>query len=165
MMVESLQAHLLPALIQRGFEPVRGGPVDRDSPLGRLIRVREPVVDQVEIELLSHGRAAFRINACPVPKEGMTTPGGHRTAEEVLALGVHDLEMYAWPRLFIFFSLFSMGLWRFRSPVQADYDKLALRVADLMPELESALREGKLGPHMRRLVFVAPATAENRPRN
>jgi hypothetical protein len=44
-----------------------------------------------------------------------------------------------------------MGLRRFRSPVQADYEKLALRVAGLLPELELALREGKLGPHMRRL--------------
>jgi hypothetical protein len=109
------------------------------------------VVDQVEIQFSTYGRAAFRINACAVPQGGMMTYGGHKTAEECLALGVHDLEMYAFPRWFVFFGLFSQGLWRFRSPAQSDYDKLALRVARLLPELELALREVKFGPHVRRL--------------
>jgi len=82
------------------------------------------------------------------------TLGGHRTAEELYAGGLHDhIEMYAYPRCWIWFSLW---FWRFRSPSRADYDKLALRVADLVPELESALREGKLGPHIRRIVFPHP---------
>jgi hypothetical protein len=40
--------------------------------------------------------------------------------------------------------------------VQADYDKLVLRVAGFLPELELALREGNLGPHMRRIVIPHP---------
>jgi hypothetical protein len=48
---------------------------------------------------------------------------------------------------------FSLPLWWFRSPTQTDYDKLALRVVDLLPEVDAALREGKLGPHMRRMVM------------
>lgn len=158
---ECVRTHVVPALIERGFEPAPRadtGPVDRKSvgsfpSWGRLIRVREPIVDQVEIQFSTYGRAAFRINACAVPKKGMMTDGGHHTAEECLAYGAHDLEMLAWPRWFIFFSLFSQGLWRLRSPVQSDYEKVALRVAALLPELESALREGKLGPHMRRYEF------------
>jgi hypothetical protein len=35
--------------------------------------------------------------------------------------------------------------------VQHDYETLAVRVASYEPELEVALREGSLGPHMRRL--------------
>jgi hypothetical protein len=81
----------------------------------------------------------------------MITLGGHRTTEECLAHGIHDLEMYACPRWFKFFSLW---LYYLRSPKQADYDKLALRVAGIVPELELALREDRLGPHMRRLVFI-----------
>ena len=34
---------------------------------------------------------------------------------------------------------------------QSDYEKLVVEVAGLVPELESALRSGKLGPHVRRV--------------
>jgi hypothetical protein len=46
---------------------------------------------------------------------------------------------------------FSLWLRWLGSPKQADYDKLALRVAGLVPEIELALSEDKLGPHMRRV--------------
>jgi hypothetical protein len=120
---------------------------------------REPVVDQVEIQFSTYGRAAFRVNACALPKEGMTTPAGLRTAEECLALGVHDLETHARPWLTPTLRAlsiepvgqwFSVWSWPLRSPLKADYDKVALRAVDILPELELALREGKLGPHMRR---------------
>jgi hypothetical protein len=162
---ESVRTHLLPALIKQGFEPAPivalSGPVYpeflRSFPSwGKLIRVREEVVDLVKIQFSTYGRAAFRINACAVPKGGMMTPAGYRTAEECVELGVCDLEMCAHPRWFIFFSffsLFSQGFWRFRSPVRSDYEKLALHVAGLFPELELALRDGKLGPHLRRRVM------------
>jgi hypothetical protein len=165
---ESVRTHLLPALGKRGFEPaplVRRGPVDRKAvgifpSWGRLIRVREPIVDQVEIQFSTYGRAAFRINACAVPKEGMMTAWGHETAEECLAHGVHDLETHARPwlrptlralRIEPVGQWFSVRHWPLRSRIQADYDNLALRVVDILPELELALREGKLGPHMLRL--------------
>ena len=44
----------------------------------------------MEIQFSSHGRAAFRINACAVPKDGIMTLGGQRTAEELEAGGLHD---------------------------------------------------------------------------
>jgi hypothetical protein len=166
---ESVRMHLLPALIGQGFEPappvVHSGPVDRDylrsfPSWGKLIRAREPVVDLVEIQFSSHGRAAFRINACAVPKDGMMTAGGHQTAEKVIELGVTDLETHArpWLRpglralgLEPLGAWFSVGYRPLRAPTQTDYDRLALQVAGLLPELELALREGKLGTHIRRL--------------
>jgi hypothetical protein len=76
---------------------------------------------------------------------------GSRSANELFAGGLHDhFEMYACPRLRIWFSL---RFWRFRRPIQNNYKKLALRVAGLLQELDLALREGRLGPHMRQLVF------------
>jgi hypothetical protein len=166
---ESVRMHLLPALIGQGFEPappvVRSGPVDRDylrcfPSWGKLIRAREPALDLVQIQFSSYGRAAFRINACAVPKDGMMTAGGHKTAEECVELGICNLETHARPWLRPALralgleplgAWFSVRYWPLRAPTQADYDKLALQVADLLPELEFALREGKLGPHMRRL--------------
>ena len=53
------------------------------------------------------------------------------------------------------------AFWRFRTPVQSDYDKLALRVACLLPEVELALREGKLGPHMRKIVIPRGVQVEH----
>lgn len=161
-LVESLRNHLLPVFLYQGFALVpqlKHSSVDRKSagtfPFERLQRARpDGGVDQIDIQLMTYGRPAFRINACAVPSAGMMTIGGHCTTEECLAQGIHDLEMYACPRWLKFFSLW---LYRFRSPTQTEYDKLALRVAHFVPELESALRGGQLGPHMRRLVFLTKA--------
>jgi hypothetical protein len=173
---ESVKAHLLPSLGKRGFDPApltRPGPTDQKAvgsfpSWGRLVRVRESAVDQVEIQFSSYGRAAFRINACAVPREGMMTAGGHKSAEECLALGVHDLETHARPWLRPALRALRneplgqwFSLWRFplRRPRQADYDRPALRAAAIIPELDLALRRQKLGPHMRRLQ-LKPLPAE-----
>jgi hypothetical protein len=43
---------------------------------------------------------------------------------------------------------FSLWLTWLGSPKQADYEKLALRVAGLVPKIELVLSEDKLGPHI-----------------
>jgi hypothetical protein len=155
---ESVRTHILPVFIQQGFAVIpriRNGPVDRKSvdifPFGEMRRARpDGGVDLVEIQFMTYSRAAFRINATAVPKEGMMTAGGHRTAEELEAGGLHDhFEMYASPRWWIWFSL---RFWWFRSPVRSEYEKLALRVASFLPEIDLALRDGELGPHMKHIV-------------
>lgn len=165
---KSVRTHLVPAIIKLGFEPApprsRDEPEDRKYsgcfPLwGRWIRRREPIVDQLQIQFSTYGRAAFRMNASAVPKDGMMTHGGHKTAEECLALGVHDLETHARPWLRPFLRVLRVepsgawfSLWHppLGSPAPADYEKLALQAVEILPELDLALREGKLGPHMRR---------------
>jgi len=44
--------------------------------------------------------------------------------------------------------------------VARDFEKLAVRVSNYVPELDLALREGKLGPHLRRklLPYYVPIT-------
>jgi hypothetical protein len=86
LLVESVRTHLLPALLQRGFEAVpveASGSVGRKSvstsPFRRLWRrCPDGGIDQVEIQFSTYERAAFRINACAVPKEGMMTPADIR---------------------------------------------------------------------------------------
>jgi hypothetical protein len=169
---ESVRIHLIPALIKLGFESapprLQEEPEDRKysgcfPSWGRLVRRREPIVDQVEIQFSSYGRAAFRINAAAVPRDGMMTFGGHKTAEECLAFGVHDLETHARPwlrpglrvfRLEPLGAWFSLWHWPGLSPKQSDYDKVALRAAAILPELELALRAGKVGPHLRRFEMM-----------
>jgi hypothetical protein len=171
LLLESVRQHVLPAIIQQGFtvapHRVQQGPVDRKSvgiyPFEQMQRARpDGGVDLVGIQFMTYQRAAFRINACAVPKQGMMTAGGHKTTEECIALGVHDLETHARPWLRPFLKAlrleplgawFSLPFWWFRSPKQTDYDKLALRVVGLLPEVDAALREGELGPHMRRMVM------------
>jgi hypothetical protein len=159
LLVESLRTHLLPVFTQQGFAlapRVHRVANDRKTagifPFESLRRARtDGGVDLVEIQLMTYGGAVFRINACAVPKEGLMTVGGHRNPDELEAGGLHDhFEMYACPRLLIWFSL---RFWSLRPPVESHYEKLALRVARFVPELELALREGRLGPHMRRIVF------------
>lgn len=159
LLLESVRTLILPIFIQQGFAAtprVHIGPFDRKSadsfPFDLLRRTRpDGGVDLVEIQFMTYQRAAFRINACAVPKEGMMTLGGHRTAEQLDAGGLHDhFEMYASPRWRRWFSL---HFWRFRTLMQSDYDRLALRVATFLPEIELALREDKLGPHVRKIVI------------
>ena len=171
LLLDSVRTHLLPAFIERGFAirpRVRQEPTDRKSagtfPFELLRRSRpDGGIDLVEIQFATYQRAAFRINACAAPKEGMMTIGGHWSAEELHAGGLHDhLETHARPWLRPCLralgleplgAWFSLPFWSFRCPVQADYEKLALRVVGFLPEIELALREGKIGPHLRRVVF------------
>ncbi len=108
-------------------------------------------MDLIEIQFAPRRRAAFRINVGIAPKEGMMTLTGHWRAEDVHVHWLKEFfEMYALTRWRTWFSV-RHRLYRPRT--QSDYDKLALRVAGLVPELELALRAGKLGPHMRRVAM------------
>jgi hypothetical protein len=159
LLVDSVRTLILPALISQGFSPSpqkEDEQIDRKYqgtfPFGLLHRARaDGGIDLVEIQFMTYQRAAFRINASAVPKAGMITLGGHRKADELEAGGLHDhFEMYDSPRWWRWFSLW---FWRFRVPEKSDYDELALRVTGYLPEIDLALREGKLGPHMRKIVF------------
>lgn len=104
---ESVRTHLVPALIKLSFEPAP--PRSRDEAYdrkhsgcfptwGQFARARGSIVDKVEIQFSTYGRAAFRINATAVAESGMMTAGGHRAAEEIHASGLHDhLETHARP--------------------------------------------------------------------
>lgn len=155
-LIESLRLHLVPVFIERGFSmaPIatRSEPVDRELlsmlPLGRLCRSTSEATDLVEIELASRGRAEFRISAGVAPKAGLMAPTGHWAAEELLVGWLSEsYEMYSSPRWRSWFSVRPRGA----PPTKSDYEKLVVEVAWFVPELESALRGGKLGPHMRRV--------------
>lgn len=164
-LIESLRAHLVPVLVRQGFEiaPLTArGPIDRELirslPLGRMRRSREGGVDLVEVDFARYGRAAFRIFAGVVPRDGLMTFTGHWPAQDVYVGWLNEyFVMYAFPRWRV---QFSVWCWPRQSPTQGDYDRLALRVAGLVPELELALREGRTGPHMRR-VIPRPAPVES----
>ena len=162
-LLESVRNHILPILIERGFVAVQQtyeDPVDREFvrafPLGFLRRARpDGGVDLVEIQFTSYGGAAFRINVGVAPKEGMMTVTGHWPAEKICVGWLNEFfEMYASPRWWAWgWAWFSLRFWGLRKPVQAEYDELALRVAGYLPEIDLALREDRLGPHMRRVVI------------
>ena len=79
---------------------------------------------------------------------------GHWPAQDLYVDWLNEFFiMYACPRWRIWFSVWR---WPGRSLSQDDYDKLSIRVADLLPEIEMALREGRLGPHMRRVTIPRP---------
>jgi hypothetical protein len=151
----------VPLFLDHGFVVaplVHRGPVDREFtaslPLGRLRRTRETGVDLVEIEFARYRRAAFRIQAGVAPKGGMMTFTGHWAAEDLYVGWLNEyFEMYASPRRRTWFSV---RHWPWQTVVQDDYGQLAQRVSEFTPELESALRDSRLGPHMRRVVISRP---------
>jgi hypothetical protein len=169
--IQRVRAQLLPVLVMQGFEAaplVNQDPVDRESVLsfpawGRLTRSRETGVDLIEIQFASHGRAAFRVNSGVAPRDGVATLMGHVPAEGV---SVHWLSEYfetharPWLRPILralglepLGGWFSVWHWPFQSPTQHEYAELVSRVASFVPELDLALREGRLGPHMRKVVI------------
>ena len=158
LLLQSVQTQILPVLVRQGFSVT---PLARRDPVNRksadtfpfeLRRTRpDGRVDLVEIQFMTYQRAAFRINAGVAPKEGMMTVTGYWPVEAVCVHWLNEFfEMYASPRRR---SWFSLWFWRFRKPVRSDYDGRASRVAGFLPEVELALRESKLGPHMRRVVI------------
>ena len=158
LLIQSLSEHLVPALTRHGFSAIAkdGGTVDSITratlPFGVLRRLRaDGGTDLAEVQLKAHGNAAFRINACQVPREGLMTLGGHRAVQELEAGGLHDhYEMYAQPTLRRWFALW---FWIFREPSKERYDKLVIDVARFLPEIDDALQLGQLGPHMRFIRF------------
>ena len=132
---------------------------------GRLSRLREfGVVDLVEVQFSSHGRAAFRLNACAVPKDGLRTAGGRRMAEGLEAEGLHNhfqtrarLRLTAIPVVSAFADWFSVWPRPHRTRTQRDYDALVLGIVGVVSEIDVALREGRLGPHIRHVVLPEKA--------
>lgn len=178
LLIESVREHLLPIFFEQGFviakRRITAKVVDREYadsfPFDELRRSKpDGGVDLIEIQFKSRQRAAFRINATAVPRGGMMTAGGHRTVEELHGGGLHDhFETHARPWLRPLLSVigleplgawFSLWQWPLRPLKKADYEGLALRVASIVPEIELALSDNKLGPHLRR-VLIRPLPPE-----
>ena len=85
---------------------------------------------------------------------------GHWPAEEVYVSWLNEYFVLCASRWWR--SWFSVRKWPHQSPTPDAYEKLAMRVAGLVPELEVALREGQLGPHMRRVVIPRPVPSNFR---
>jgi hypothetical protein len=161
---ESVRANLVPVFVKLGFStrmPERG---ERDiPPWGRLSRLREcGVIDLVEVQFSSHGRAAFRINACAVPKEGLRTVGGRRVAEELEAGGLHnhfETVSRPWlrsvPVVRAFADWFSVWPRPYRNRSRSDYENLVVAAGMVVPEVDMLLRGSHSGPHIRRIEFPA----------
>jgi hypothetical protein len=160
-LLKSIESHLVPAIIQLRFtqeiERTLKPPIDRRHtlafPLPNLVRIRDSSLDMIQIQFAPYRFNAFRINASIRLGEAI---GNDHTLSQIRGAVPNDrFEMYAHRRLWMFWwlSWFSVRPRPFGSPKQEDYEKLALRVASYVPELEDALREGKLDPHMRHVVI------------
>ncbi len=155
-LIDSLRKNLLPVLLEQGFVVaplVHRGPIDRELvlqlPLGRLRRPRGDSIDLIEIELAPYPRPAFRISAGAAPKEGVATFTGRWAAEDTYVGWLNEsFQMTPGARVRTYFS---KRHWPWQTRVQSDYEQLVLHVVGFVPELELALREGRLGPHVRRI--------------
>jgi hypothetical protein len=151
----SLRGVLLPVLHAQGFEPVALTEQETRSelrtafPFGRLRRTRGSGFDVVEIQLARHGKPAFRISAGSVPSAGITHP-------VVGPVPAQDVWSSHLPRHYVLYGLplvqrwFSLWHWPGRHVTQADVHTLVMKVTtSVIPEIESALREGRCGKHVK----------------
>jgi hypothetical protein len=158
-LIKSLKKRLLPVLIERGFSVaplvVMALPTKtscRASPWGICV-AGEKREDLIEVQFARYRSAAFRIVAGTAPKDGLMILGEHCAAEDVSVDWLNVVfEMYAYPRLWAYpwdWGWFSVWHWPGQSPVESDYEELALRVAGLVPELElvSAARGSRRAAH------------------
>lgn len=161
-LVNAIRSQLIPQFIARGFklEPFpksKGEARDREVvlafPFGRLRRSVASGFEQVEIQLAPRGRAAFRLNFGLIPTDGIDGILGHIVADKVT---VHSLSerfaLYSCPRFSLNF-LVRRWIWSKRERTEDEYRALVARVVDLLPEVEDALKGGKIGRHIRHTVI------------
>lgn len=144
---DGVKQWLIPEFERLGFvtTPVSSD-LKRDYPFGTLRRSRGGLVDIVEIDFFHpRGDPAFRIFLASLPA-GPWTYGGQIFRNEDVLTGWLP-ESYQMPRDLRWFRV---KRWPWSPlPTQADYERLAKRVARMVPEAEAAFTSGKVGPHIR----------------
>jgi hypothetical protein len=130
-------------------EDARSPEIKSAFPFGRLRRPAPSGLEIVEIQLEKRGAHAFRLNFGIAPAGGIEHVAGHVAQEDIW---VHYLDRsyaaYQWPA---FRRWFSVWHWPGAAVSEADYEKLVDSVVKLIPEVERALRDGELGPHIKRI--------------
>ena len=165
-LVSAIREQLLPEFTRRGFE-VLPLPESRDSPPDRQLIASRPFgrlrrrstkggFEYVEIQVAPRARAAFRLSIGVAPSEGIEGMFGHIAAENVLVGWLGEIfHLYSCPRFRSWFAV-RRWLWEKRDATESDYQALVSRVIGLLPEVEQALGEGKVGPHIRRIILRRP---------
>lgn len=167
LLVDSVRTYLVPAILAMGFcrssrthKTASGQENNELFPFGLMERARaDGGVDLLEIQFSTYQRAAFRINACAVPREGLMTAVGQRTSGQLYAAGLHaHFETHAHPLIrsimknvglepcFEWFSVWPQIL---LFPARYTCINLAKKGAKVLPEIDLALQGGKPGPHIR----------------
>lgn len=159
-LIDSIRNQMLPEFARRDFEIVKlhsseQHPIDRELiaslPFGLLRRRTDRGIEQIEINLSAHGRAAFNINIGIVPDTGIESSTGYVEPERVLVTWLDCYFVLCARRRF--FAPFSVRHpWWSRLPItEADYEQLVDRVVALLPEVDQALSNKKIGPHIRKV--------------
>jgi hypothetical protein len=181
-LIDAVRTYVVPAIMAHGFQsaPARPSPppVDREYRVsfpdwGRFVRDRDSVVDILEVQFASYGRAAFRVSAGTMPKTGLTTWAGHRAPDET---GVHYLEEWyesdarPWLKSGRWtFYLPPLGSWYsvwprpWRAITEEDYAHLARSAGGQIGDIDIALRNKQVGRNLRRVSL--PWSRRPRPRS
>ncbi|HEX2593156.1 MAG TPA: hypothetical protein VHL34_16770 [Rhizomicrobium sp.] len=141
-----------------GFEVVPSagddarGEIRAAFPFGRLRRNGPEGLELVEIQLHKRRAAAFRLNIGIAPPEGVDHFTGQHIAQEDIWVGYldHFYELYRSPMFRIWFAVRRWS-WSKRAVTEGDCGALVDEVIGFLPEVEQALREGRAGPHVRRI--------------
>lgn len=148
---------LIPVLQDRGFawhkqRPARevGREIVLGLPFGSMRRTNTNSVDIVEISLKKGDRSYFVLHAGSVPLKGARSwlTGRHYDADKIEICALEESwTMVNCKRLYAL-SYFGFRFKSLRTLSQEDYQDLIRRVVSYLPEIDDALRDGIIGPHM-----------------
>lgn len=151
-LTKAIRSLLIPEFERRGFVVV---PLDADDaqsreiraafPFGHLRRSSPSGYDLVEIQLGKYGAAEMRLNVGVAPVEGIEHALTGHIEQEDVRVGYLDrsFELYRYPR---FRRWFSVRRWPWQDISEQHYIELVRYVVTLIPEVEDALKVGKIGP-------------------
>lgn len=148
---------LIPALQDRGFVWHKQRPaseVGREIvlswPFGSMRRTNATSVDIVEITLKKRDRSFFLLVVGSVPLEGARNwfTGRHYSSEEIEICDLEELWQLVNCKRFFELSYFGFRFKSWRTLSQKDYRDLVKRVVSYLPEIDDALRNRSVGPHM-----------------
>ena len=156
-MRKSVETLLLPEFSRRGFQPVPWNEEEAKSawrtlvPFGRWRRRTSDGFEIIQVYFDPYGGPGFWIRFGAIPEGGTTDVfGNHLAAEDAWAEYLPVMYSTAPFRFFqAYCQQFKVRKWPWQSHTEADYVALVRRVIALMPDIETALREGRCGPHIR----------------
>lgn len=154
-LINALRKSVVRSIEARGFENVPFGKTDivdrefkQSFPFGRFRRKSLNGLHLLDIEFAVQGKAKFRINAGVFPAEGFVDILSQTVLPE--EAWVHTLlKSYVLAGGSKRNNWFYVSHWFWQTPTRQQFEDLASTASALIPEIENALSNGTVGPHLK----------------
>jgi hypothetical protein len=154
-LVKAVEQHIVSKLIKAGFSLVplaarftKEREFRLAYPFGKMHRQKGESIEAVNIVFNKRGSPRFSIGFGVLPPEGTMTIFDEKMDQKELF--VEDVDHFCtMPKGNWWASDFRVYTWPWHTKIQADFVKLAEKVAKLLPEIEEYFESGKIGRHVK----------------